>query len=423
MKKFKIIVLFLLLMIPFGVKAESKVKLYFFHGDGCPHCAEEEEFFDEYLKENDNVEIVKYEVWHSSDNRELLQKVQDKINNHQNGVPYLVISDKAIVGYIKGNTDNTIKCYVANYLNDEEQVDKCIKDKYLTKNDKKKKYIDVVGQLAKGEDVDINNSEPETPAKVDPVEEDKTFNIPILGKISAKTVSLPLLSIVLGLTDGFNPCAMWVLVFLLTTLIGMNDKKKMIILGSVFLITSGLVYFLMMFTWLNVIINISMSIVFRVLIAIFALGAGIYNLYNYIKSLKTDDGCTVVNRNQRKKIMERIKEFVHKKSLIIAVLGIIILAIGVNLVELLCSAGLPMIYGEVLAINKITGPKALIYDLIYILFFMLDDFIVFFVAIKTMNLASISNKFSKYSHLIAGIIMLIIGILLIIKPSWLMFNF
>jgi cadmium resistance protein CadD (predicted permease) len=121
--------------------------------------------------------------------------------------------------------------------------------------------------------------------------------------------------------------------------------------------------------------------------------------------------------------MVRIKEFVHKKSLIIAILGIMLLAIGVNLVELLCSAGLPMIYGEVLAINKITGPKALVYDLIYILFFMLDDFIVFFVAIKTMNLASISNKFSKYSHLIAGIIMLIIGILLIIKPSWLMFNF
>lgn len=423
MKKIKILILFLLLMIPFGVKADSKVKLYLFYGDGCPHCAEEEEFFDEYLKNNNNVELVKYEVWHSSDNRELLQKVQDKINNHQNGVPFLVIGDKSIVGYIKGNTDNTIKCYVANYLNDEEQVDECIKDKYLTKTDSKKKYIDVVGKLVSGQDVNIEVPEKEPDTKEDPIGEDKTFNIPILGKISAKTVSLPLLSIVLGLTDGFNPCAMWVLVFLLSTLIGMKDKKKMVILGSVFLLTSGLVYFLVMFTWLNVIINISMSILFRILIAIFALGAGIYNLYNYIKSLKTDDGCTVVNRTQRKKVMDRIKEFVHKKSLIIAILGIMLLAIGVNLVELLCSAGLPMIYGEVLAINNITGPKALVYDLIYILFFMLDDFIIFFIAIRTMNLASFSNKFSKYSHLVAGIIMLIIGILLIIKPSWLMFNF
>lgn len=423
MKKIKILILFLLLMIPFGVKADSKVKLYLFYGDGCPHCAEEEEFFDEYLKDNNNVELVKYEVWYSSDNRELLQKVQDKINNHQNGVPFLVIGDKSIVGYIKGNTDNTIKCYVANYLNDDKQVDECIKDKYLTKTDRKKKYIDVVGKLVSGQDVNIEVPEKEPDTKEDPIEEDKTFNIPILGKISAKTVSLPLLSIVLGLTDGFNPCAMWVLVFLLSTLIGMKDKKKMVILGSVFLLTSGLVYFLVMFTWLNVIINISMSIIFRILIAIFALGAGIYNLYNYIKSLKTDDGCTVVNRTQRKKVMVRIKEFVHKKSLIIAILGIMLLAIGVNLVELLCSAGLPMIYGEVLAINNITGPKALVYDLIYILFFMLDDFIIFFIAIRTMNLARFSNKFSKYSHLVAGIIMLIIGILLIIKPSWLMFNF
>ena len=65
----------------------------------------------------------------------------------------------------------------------------------------------------------------------------------------------------------------------------------------------------------------------------------------------------------------------------------------------------------------------IVYNLIYIIFFMLDDFIIFMIAVTTMNIKVISTKYSKYSHLIAGIIMLIIGILLILKPEWVMFNF
>ena len=106
-----------------------------------------------------------------------------------------------------------------------------------------------------------------------------------------------------------------------------------------------------------------------------------------------------------------------------AIIGIITLAISVNIVELLCSAGLPLVFSELLAINNITGLKAVLYDLIYIFFFMLDDFIIFIIAIKTMDVVGISTKYNKYSHLIGGIIMLLLGLLLIFKPGWLMFNF
>ena len=54
---------------------------------------------------------------------------------------------------------------------------------------------------------------------------------------------------------------------------------------------------------------------------------------------------------------------------------------------------------------------------------MLDDIIVFMIAVITLKVTGISNKYQKYSHLIGGILMLIIGILMIVKPEWLMFNF
>ena len=401
MKKIKILILFLLLFIPMNIVHADTIKAYLFYGDGCPHCADEEEFFEGYLDNNDDVELVSFEVWKSSENRELLSKVQEKLNDHRSGVPFLVIGNTVILGYTDGITDDTIKETIEEYRNDND-------------------YEDIVDKVIKNEK--IGNETPTEKPKSKPKEK-TTYKLPILGKINAKNVSLPLLAVVLGLVDGFNPCAMWILIFLLSILIGLKNKRKLILFGSVFLLTSGLFYFLLMFTWLNVIASISLSLIFRIIIAIFAIGAGIFNLYNYYKSLKKDDGCTVTNTNQRKTIMANIKKFTQEKNLILGLLGIIVLAVGVNFVELLCSAGLPVLFTEILSINKVSPGAAWIFSLIYIIFFMLDDFIIFFIAVKTMNLKVISTKYSKYSHLAAGIIMLIIGILLIVKPGWVMFNF
>ena len=93
------------------------------------------------------------------------------------------------------------------------------------------------------------------------------------------------------------------------------------------------------------------------------------------------------------------------------------------LVELACSAGLPLVFSELLALNKVNGFFKIIYTLIYIFFFLIDDLVVFFIAMFTMEVTGISTKYNKFSHLIGGFIMVLIGILLLIKPEWLMFNF
>ena len=119
----------------------------------------------------------------------------------------------------------------------------------------------------------------------------------------------------------------------------------------------------------------------------------------------------------------KIKKITSEKKFILAIFGIIALAISVNLVELACSAGLPLIFTQILALNDLSTFEYVIYMLIYILFFLIDDIVVFVIAMLTLNIKGISSKYGKYSHLIGGIIMILIGILMIFKPEWLMFNF
>ena len=390
-----ILFLFLLLIIPISVKADSKYNIYLFYGDKCPHCAEEEAFFETYLVDNKDINLVKYEVWNSEENRELLVKVQDEINNHTSGVPYLVIGEKAVVGYLSGSTD--------------KQIEKLI-DKYRSNS----KKIDVIESINKGEHIKQEKEENK---------EDKEFNLPILGKVNAKTVSLPLLSVVLGFVDGFNPCAMWILLFLITLLINNKDKKKMVILGLTFIIFSGLTYLCFMLTWLNLATFLNKITIIRFIIAMIALAAGFINLNNFYKSTKKEDGCEIVKPTKRKKIIDSIKKIVNEKKFIIALCGSIVLECSFNIIEMMCSVGLPLMFTQILSMNDLSILEYGIYMLIYILFFLIDDIVIFIIAVISSKITAISTKLTKYSHLIAGILLLLIGLIMLIKPSLLMFNF
>ena len=249
------------------------------------------------------------------------------------------------------------------------------------------------------------------------------YNVSILGNFNAKTVSLPILSIVLGLVDGFNPCAMWILVFLILMLIEMKDRKKMWILGSAFLLTSALIYLVFMVSWLNVAMVLTGIKFVRIAIGVFALVFGIVNVYRFFKLLKDDVGCDVTNEKKRTKIMSSIRKIVSEKSFGLALIGIIVLAAGVNLLELLCSLGIPVVFTQVLALNDLNVVHYMIYILLYLIFFMIDDFIVFIIAMTTLKVTGISNRYTKYSHLLGGIFMALLGILMLFKPAWIMFNF
>ena len=390
MKKILKLLIVIALLFSFSVSAKEKVTLYFFHGDGCPHCAEEQTDLIKELKKDETINVVEIEVWHDNENKELLEKVINAYGT-RSGVPYNVIGDTTIIGYSEANGEKIKRAI--NYYKEHD-------------------YTDEIQKIKNGEKVKINDQFSKEEEKTD---EEQTIDVPIIGKVNLKNISVMSAAVLIGLVDGFNPCAMWILLFLITTLISLKDRKRLILLGSIFLLTSGFVYFLIMFSWLNIVVSVSTSLVFRFLIAIFAIVAGIYNLYNFYKGLKSDDGCEVIDKKKRKDIFKKIKKFTHEKSLLLAILGIMLLAVSVNIVELLCSAGLPLVFSELLLLNNITGVKAIGYDLVYIIFFLLDDFIVFIIALKTLDVVGVSTKFNKYSHLIGGIIMILIGAYLLIQ--------
>lgn len=417
-----LIVFAILLLLPVSAKADEKViNIHLFYGNGCPHCAAEEEFLSDYLKDRTDVKLYKYEVWYDSNNQELLSKVQKEMGTtNKNGVPFTVIGKKTIVGYADGVTDEQIKDAINYYLNNDYRD---YAGEITGKVKKTEVKEDTTKDESKTEDKKENKIEKADDTK-DSDQTDENVTVPVLGKINAKKVSLPILAVVLGFVDGFNPCAMWILIFLITMLFNMKDRKKMWILGLTFILTSGIVYLMFMLAWLNLATFISKIAFIRLLIAVIALVVGLINVYKYIDSLKKkDEGCDVVDKKDRKKIMEKIISITHEKKFIIALLGVMVLAASVNIIELMCSIGIPLLFTQILAMNNLSTFSYMIYMFIYIFFFLIDDIVIFVISMVTLKVTGLSTKYTKYSHLVGGIIMLIIGLLLIIKPELLMFNF
>ena len=351
---------------------ENKINLYLFKGAECPHCAEEKEWLDKVKDEyKEYLNIYEFEVWHNEDNAKLYEEVKKEFKSTTNGVPFTIIGKHYLIGFSETtatNIENKIREYA-----------------------------------------EIKKSTSET-------------KIPILGKINMKTVSIPLVAVVLGFIDGFNPCAMWILLFLINMFLGQKNKRKSWILGFTFLIISALIYFLSMLG-MNIVLSVVALKWLKIAIAIFILVAGILNLKKYITTRNEEEGCTVVDNKKRKKLLTRTKKILNNKSFFLSLVGVAILAASVNLIELACSLGFPMIFTEILTINHIEGILRISYLLLYIFFYMLDDLIVFTISMVTLEATGITNKYNKLCTLVSAIIMIIMGILLLLKPEWLMLNF
>ena len=400
---FLVICLFSFCNVVNAVSKKNLVNIYLFHSYTCKHCKEEIKLLDELEKEYDNIKIYKYEV-NENGNGELLKNISEIMGSKVTGTPYTIIGNKVFSGYDYENSKGRFKGAIEYY------------SKYG--------YEDKVGEYISSiplPSYEVKDTDPDVDEYISNYISYKV-KLPLIGEVKLKNLTLPLITVVIGLADGFNPCAMWVLLFLISMLIGMKDKKRMWILGSTFLLTSALIYLIFMMSWLNL-ANLLISVVWvRVIIAIVSLVGGIINLRGYIKHRKVS-GCDVVDDKKRNKIITRIKKFTTEKNFWLAILGVIVLAISVNVVELACSAGLPVMFIEILSLNNLTAIEEIIYIVLYMLFFLLDDFVVFVIAMTTLSLTGVSSKYGNLSKLIGGILMLFIGLLLMFKPEWIMFNF
>ncbi|MBR1718256.1 MAG: hypothetical protein IJ715_03190 [Bacilli bacterium] len=401
MKYIKYFLFSLTLFFIAGCVSAKEITINLFYSETCPHCQAEEKFLNEYVKENSNVRVRMFEVTRNINNANLLDLVKKSIGSINNYVPYTVIGDVGLTGY-----SDSIKDQIIHFV-----------DKYQNED-----YYDLVSIVEEtGEVVDINNYKAEDILK-EKKSDDDLIKLPVIGKVNKSKVSIPIVAIIFGSIDGFNPCAMWVLIFLVSMLISVKDKKKRIGLGLVFLIASGLVYMLFMGAWISV-LSITQSTFVLKLVGIIAIIGSVWNFSGFIKSKNSEVGCEVTDKEKRKKIMMRIKKYMSEQNFIIASIGLIGLAFSINAIEFVCSAGWPVLYAEILALHNLSSVGYFLAMLLYIIFYMLDDIIVFLIAMVTLEVTGISNKYNKYSHLIGGILMLILGILMIFAPNILMLKF
>lgn len=339
-------------------------ELLVFVQDGCPHCAHAEEFLNN--NNFDGVDVVYHNLKDSS-SLDLLFQYVNKLNIPQAnlGTPVFIFNNEYIVGFGEEEKNNLI-----NLLTNKK----------------------------------IEKSEP--------INE---IDLGIFGKYNLLNTSMPILAIVIGLADGFNPCAMWVLVYLISICATMNDKRKILFLVGSFVFSSGVLYFLFMTAWLNVFLYIGYIRILGLAIGLFAIYFGLISIYNYVKSGGSIE-CKLKDNKTRNQSMNKIQKLVYAELSLASVFGIVCLAFVVNSIEFACSAALPATFTFVLTHANLSTLAHYSYILLYTIFFMLDDMIIFGLAVLAINKYT-GTKYEKYSTLIGGIVMLVIGIFITFFPK------
>ena len=388
-------IVFLVLGSPiFSFAQEHKVDIYFFWGEGCPHCANEKIFLENLADELEYVELHSYEVWRDKEGQEILFTLARESNLDYSAVPITIIGDQVTFGYGgETTTGETIR-----HLIEICHIDQC-QDKVATiiLPDDAKTEID----LEAGEVSD----------KID---------VPFFGEVDISTYSLPVLTFVIALIDGFNPCAMWALVFLISILLGIPSMRRRWILGLTFILASGVVYFLFLAAWLNIFLFIGGLFWVRLIVGVLAVAAGVYYLYEFWAN--KEGTCKISSSPSRRKILESLREVTMGDKIWVAIVGIILIAFAVNMIELICSAGLPAIYTHILSMSDLPTWQYYMYLLFYILIFLIDDIIVFAIAMLTLQFTGLGTKYTRYASLVGGIIILILGCLILFFPELLMFG-
>ncbi len=371
------------------------VTVSLFWSSMCPHCAKAKTYLEGLAARDPALKLRTIELGTDAGNDRAYLDLSERYKIEPPAVPLILVGDAPFVGF---DTDATTGAEL------RRAVEAC----------RRASCPDVAGAvLARKDDGTTKTGASGRPALPE------TIWLPVFGEIETRSLSLPVLMIALGFVDGFNPCAMWVLVFLIGLLVGMQDPIRMWTYGAVFLLTSAVVYLAFMAAWLNVLMVLGSLTFIRLGIGVFATGAGAYYLWQFWSN--PDAACPVTSPGERKRVMARLKEAVSQRSFLAAIAGIIVLAALVNLIELLCSAGIPAVYAQVLAMSDLSGPAYMGYLLLYITVFLIDDIIVFVTAMLTLRAAGLAATYSRYSHLLGGVVLGGIGLMLLFRPQWLTF--
>ena len=389
-----------------GNSQSKKVKIEYFGRKDCKNCANLEKFLKELSTKRDDFEYVEHKIDESKEEKVFFDETTSKLKLVK-GTPIIYIDGHIIQGF---NTADTTGKEIENLINSGKT-----KDKILTL----KEYVESgqTGNVSNNGAVCTGDTVCEVPGLTKGAENQVLVNIPIINKtVDLTNYSLLTMSIILGTIDGFNPCAMWVLVLFLTALIAVGNKVKMFRVAGLFILAEAVMYFFILNAWIYAWDFVGLDKWVTPLVGIVGIIGGIFFIRNYLKKGDTLE-CEVTDFEQRAKISKKIKDIANKPFTLLTALAIIGLALSVNVIEFACSVGIPQTYTKILQINEVPFWTRQFYTFIYIIGYMIDDIVVFGFALMSVNKLQLTTKYSKWVNLFGGILMIILGLIMLIKPS------
>ena len=389
-----------------GNSQSKKVKIEYFGRKDCKNCANLEKFLKELSAKRYDFEYVEHKIDKSKEEKAFFDETTSKLKLVK-GTPIIYIDGHIIQGF---NTADTTGKEIESLINSAKA-----KDKILTL----KEYLESgqAGNVSSNGAVCTGDTACEVPGLTKGAENQVLVNIPIINKtVDLTNYSLFTMSLILGTIDGFNPCAMWVLVLFLTALIAVGNKVKMFRVAGLFIFAEAAMYFFILNAWIYAWDFVGLDKWVTPLVGIIGIAGGIFFIRNYLKKGDTLE-CEVTDFEQRAKISKKIKDIANKPFTLLTALAIIGLALSVNVIEFACSVGIPQTYTKILQINEVPFWTRQFYTFIYIIGYMVDDIIVFGFALMSINKLQLTTKYSKWVNLFGGILMIILGLIMLIKPS------
>jgi cytochrome c biogenesis protein CcdA/glutaredoxin len=359
--------------------------IYFFWGDGCPHCAEEEIFLEELKKEYPQMIVQDYEVWYDKDNQEILKKAAEIMGFEPKGVPVTIIGDKVWVGF-REQYKAEMRAALANCIatSCESPIEKQISAENIPS------------------EVQTNS--------------DQVITLPIFGDIDLGKQSLAVSTLIIGFVDGFNPCSLWVISVLLALTLTSGSRTKVITVGLTYLIVTTIVYSLFILGVFTLFSYIGYLKWIQIIVALVAIGFGLINMKDYFW-YKEGVSFTISEKHKPKLYKNMRDSVVTPRSLVGLISSTAVMAAGVSLIEFSCTAGFPVIWSNIMIANNVSGLYFALLLGLYMLIYLLDEIGVIAVASITMKATRVEEKHGRLLKLISGTIMLALGIVMLIDPA------
>jgi glutaredoxin len=357
--------------------ASSAPDIEVFMREGCPACSAAKRFLDALQWERPGLRIIYSDVGRDPEALARLQALAAQRGVHALGVPAFSLRAELHIGFVSADTTG----------------------------DRLRALLDRPAL------------QPGAPEAAGPATVPDSIDVPLLGRLRLDGLSLPAVTLILGLLDGLNPCAMWVLLFLLSLLVNLHDRRIMLLIGGTFVAVSGLVYFAFMAAWLNLFLLIGLSRVVQVALGGIAVLVGVINVKDGF-AFRHGPSLTIPEA-AKPGLYARVRRILRAENLPGAFVGVVGLAVLVNTIELLCTAGLPAVYTHILTLQQLPWWAYYGYLGLYNVAYMLDDSLMLGLAVITLSRRKLQETEGRWLKLVSGVVMLGLGVVLIAHPEWL----